>query len=58
MIIYKCQICQIFMLLDLIELSTIKSAGWAFHTGIQAGTNVYNSIFDKPCNCQEYPSSK
>ena len=33
---------NIYAVGDLIELSTIKSAGWAFHTGIQAGTNVYN----------------
>lgn len=39
---------NIYAVGDLIELSTIKSAGWAFHTGIQAGTNVYNFIFDKP----------
>ena len=46
---------NIYAVGDLIELSTIKSAGWAFHTGIQAGTNVYNSIVENPLLLSRIP---
>ena len=49
---------NIYAVGDLIELSTIKSAGWAFHTGFKLELMFIISYLINLCNCQEYPSSK